>query len=108
MLFRSEIERIDEKVRKKVNRLKLWALDIEIMINDANSPVTESALKQLCEAVRYSDPMSSDELIDLEIEIDSKIRELKESLMDDLKVHDLCNELKKLLLERNKKCIILK
>ena len=107
-IAKNEIEKIDEKVKKKVNRISLWTLEIELMINDVISLTMVSELRQLYDTVRYSDPMSSDELIELEVEIDNKIRELKVSLEDELKVLELCKTLNRLFLERNKKCFILK
>ena len=59
---------------------------------------------QLAEKIRYSDPMSDEQLADIEDRITVKIAELKSSA-DKVKI---INELNSLLDERNRKCKLLK
>lgn len=58
----------------------------------------------MAEKVRYSDPISSDELSELEKRISDKVKELY-GADDKLAIVD---EIELLLLERNKKCKIYK
>ena len=59
---------------------------------------------QLAEKIRYSDPMSDEQLADIEDRITEKIAELKSST-DKTKI---INELNSLLDERNRKIKIMK
>lgn len=61
-------------------------------------------LTQLAEKIRYSDPMSDEQVSDIEDRIAAKIAEMKSST-DKVKI---INELNSLLDERNKKCKLLK
>ena len=59
---------------------------------------------KLAEKVRYSDPISSDELSELEKRISDKVKELNNA--DDKSA--IVDEIELSLLERNKKCLIIK
>ena len=61
-------------------------------------------LLQLAEKIRFSDPMSADELQDVESKIISKLEELKNCA----EKAAIIQELNLLLIERNKKCKFLK
>jgi hypothetical protein len=101
---REEIKRIEEKVEKKVFYIKSLQVDIEMLASTETDADTKSALIKLAEKIRFSDPMSSEALAELEEEINAKAKELKVS--DDktkiIKALDL------LITERNKKIKILK
>lgn len=101
---RSEIERVSEKVQEKTFYIKQLQTDVEVLIGDETDTATKSALTQLAEKIRYSDPMSNEQLVNLEEQITVKIAELKSST-DKAKV---INELNSLLDERNRKNKILK
>ncbi len=108
MIFSSvggaEIERVSVKVRKKIFYIKQLQDDIEILTNEEIDVVTKTALKQLSEKIRFSDPTSDEHLADLEKEIIMKIAKLKSSESKT----EIINELNSLLDERNRKIKILK
>ena len=64
-------------------------------------------MKDLAEAIRYSDPMRSPQLAAIENKIEAKVSVLSETVDAD-SVKFLCAELQQLLAERNRKCKILK
>lgn len=101
---RSEIERIEAKVQKKVFYIKSLQVDVEMIADAEVDSDTKKALEQLAERIRFSDPMSCEELADLEDRITSKTAELKTAANKS----ELISELNFLLNERNKKCKILK
>ena len=101
---RSEIERVSAKVQEKTFYLRQLQADVEALANAETDSATKSALTQLAEKIRYSDPMSDERLVELEEQITARIAELKSSA-DKVKIID---ELTSLLDERNRKCKILK
>lgn len=101
---RNEIERVEEKVQKKVFYLKNLQADIELLADAETDAQVKDSLEKLAEAIRYSDPMSSDELSDIETKISVKAEELK-TASDKVK---MIEEILRLLAERNKKCKLLK
>lgn len=101
---RSEIERIELKVQQKVFYIKSLQVDVEMLAEIEQDADTKKALKQLAEKIRFSDPMSSEQLLALESSIASKVEALKTAANK----MELISELNSLLIERNKKCKLLK
>ena len=101
---RSEIERVSAKVQEKTFYIKQLQADVELLASTETDTVIKSALMQLAEKIRYSDPMSDEQLADIEDRIAVKIAELKSSA-DKVKI---INELNSLLDERNRKIKISK
>lgn len=101
---RSEIERVSAKVQEKASFIKHLRTEIELLADAETDIATKSALMQLAEKTRYSDPMSVEQLADIEGRITEKIAELKVST-DKAKI---INKLNSLLDERNRKIKILK
>ena len=101
---RNEIERVEAKVQKKVFYIRELQTDIELLAGAETDTDTKTALTQLAEKIRFSDPMSNEQLTDLENKISAKVLELKTAAN---KV-EIITEIISLLNERNKKCRILK
>lgn len=101
---RGEIERVSAKVREKTFYIKQLQADVELLASAETDTTTKSALMQLAEKIRYSDPMSDGQLADIENRITEKIAELKASA-DKAKI---INEINSLLDERNRKIKIFK
>lgn len=101
---REEINRVEEKVEKKVFYIKSMQVDVEMLaIAETNTDI-KAALTKLAEKIRFSDPMSDETLVDLETEITAKVKELKtaENKLEIITIID------SLITERNKKAKILK
>lgn len=101
---RGEIERVSAKVREKTFYIKQLQADVELLASAETDTTTKSALMQLAEKIRYSDPMSDGQLADIEDRITEKIAELKASADKAKNI----NELNSLLDERNRKIKIMK
>lgn len=97
---RGEIERVEEKVQKKVFFIKELQADVELLADAETDSSTKAALRQLAEKIRFSDPMSSEQLVDLESKISEKAAELKTAVSR----MEIVTEINLLLDERNKKC----
>lgn len=101
---RSEIERVSAKVQEKAFYIKQLQADVELLSGAETDAATKSALTQLVEKIRYSDPMSNEQIADIEDRITARIAALK-SATDKAKI---IAELNLLLDERNRKTKILK
>ena len=101
---RDEIERVEAKVQKKVFYIRELQADIELLADNETNADVKTALTQLAEKIRFSDPMSNEQLADLEDKISTKIEELKTTSSQ----LEIITDLNSLLDERNKKCKILK
>jgi hypothetical protein len=100
----NEISRVEEKIKVKRAFIQFLQTDIEMLVESETDAETKAALSKLAEKVRFSDPMSHEMLGELESRISAKVDALKGSL--DKK--PLIGEIDLLLIERNKKCKILK
>ena len=101
---REEINRVEEKVEKKVFYIKSLQVDIEMLASAETDADIKSALTKLAEKIRFSDPMSNDALVDLEAEISAKVKELKTAENKSA----IISVLDSLITERNKKAKLLK
>ena len=99
-----EIERVEAKVQKKVFYIRELQADIELLADSETNADVKTALTQLAEKIRFSDPMSNEQLADLENKISIKAAELKTTTSK----LEIATVLHSLLDERNKKCKILK
>lgn len=105
-----EVERIDQKIKVQTFFIKSLTVDAETLMPRAQSEEAKAACKQVYEAVRYSDPMSSDALAACESQITVAFAKLSDAVVanDDAAVKALANEVLILLNDRNKKCKLLK
>lgn len=101
---RTEIEKVEQKVQGKVFYIKNLQVDIEILASAEKDAKTKKALEQLAEKIRFSDPISNEQLASLEERIAIAVESLKSS---DDKL-EIINQLNKLIDERNKKVETLK
>lgn len=99
-----EINRVEEKVKQKVFYIKELQVDVEMLAEKETDTETKKALEALAEKIRFSDPMSSEQLSELENKIKGKVDELKTS-GDKIA---LSKDVELLLEERNRKCKLLK
>jgi hypothetical protein len=107
---KEEIERIDEKIKEKVFYIKSLQVEVECLVDKASDESVKKILKDLCETIKYSDPMSSPQLATIENKIEAKVTVLTETVekADGDAIKSIRNELPQLFAERNRKCKILK
>lgn len=96
---RDIINNVEEKVQSKVSYIRELQTDIEMAAERESDSAIKQKILKLAEKVRYSDPISSDELSELEKRISDKVKELNNA--DDKSA--IVDEIELLLLERNKK-----
>ncbi|MBQ8202979.1 MAG: hypothetical protein IJZ75_01695 [Clostridia bacterium] len=101
---REEINRVEEKVEKKVFYIKSLQVDIEMLVSTETDADIKAELTKLAEKIRFSDPMSNEALADLEAEIADKIKELKTAENKSA----IITVLDSLITEQNKKAKLLK
>lgn len=101
---RGEVERVEAEVQRKVFYVRALQTDVELMAEQESDPAAKAALMQLAEQIRFSDPMSHEQLVELEERIAASVSELKTAESK----AEVVGEIGQLLDERNKKCRILK
>ena len=69
---------IDDKIKKQTSFIRSITLDAEMLMTSATTPEIKVEIKKVYEAFRFSDPMSSDALNDVEDRIQNQFNLLQE------------------------------
>lgn len=101
------VTQIDEKVKAKTAFVRTATIELDGILARAMGD-TQSEVKKVYEAIRYSDPMSTPELDSIESEISQNIKLLKEAVKSQSDTTNIITELLLLIKERNNKCKIMK
>jgi hypothetical protein len=104
---RTEIERVGDKVATKVFFIKLLQIEVEGLASTQTDTEVKTALKNLAEKIRYSDPVSSPQLAELEGEITSAVGAIG-SATDKQATLSTVEKAAKLIDTRNRQCKLLK
>lgn len=99
----------DDKIKVQTAFIKTLIVDAESLMSRAKSEAAKSVTKKVYEAVRYSDPMSNDGLSGIESEIAIKFNQFAGAVTansDD--IDTIADELIILIIDRNKRCKLLK
>ena len=109
-LGKDEVERIDQKIKEKVFYIKSLQMDIENLVDQVKDASTKKELRDVAQAIRYSDPMSGPQLAGIENKMDAKVGILFEAVeqSDFVQVKSICGELQRLIAQRNRLCKTLK
>ncbi|MDR1674880.1 MAG: hypothetical protein LBR86_00175 [Tannerella sp.] len=106
----TEIERIDRTVKEKVFRIKSLQAEVDSMREKITDADLKKTLQKLSDAIRYSDPVSSPQLAELESNIEHSAALLAQELETENTpaVQNICDRMMQLLNERNRKCKLFK
>ena len=104
------VSAIDEKIAKNTAFIKSLTLDAQSLMNRANAPMLKEKCKRVYEALRYSDPVSSEQLSYVENQIKNEFDLLTDAVLsDDLdKTEIAVKEILTLISKRNNKAKLLK
>lgn len=104
------IEDIQTHVEKKTFAIGSLKVDAEMVSQKAKDTEIKNAYAKLADKIRFSDPMSSDELVEIEERIKEYIKIGDQCVNEGNKAGALnsCEQAMLLLNERNQKCMIYK
>lgn len=104
------VSRIDDKIKVQTFFIKSLTVDADTLMARAKSTEVKTELKKVYEAVRYSDPMSSEALANVESQITLKFNALSKAVESDNveEIKTIVEEFIILINDRNKKCRLLK
>lgn len=106
----SVISDVEQKVKVQTSFIKLLATDADSLRSRAKTDEAKELTRKVYEAIRYSDPMSVPELMEIEAQIQSEFDAFSEAIKtgDDALAASSAEELVNLNGDRNKKCKVLK
>ena len=104
------VDSIDEKIKVKTSFIKDLTLDAEFLMKSTKSPEIKEYVKNVYEALRYSDPMSSEKLANEEQRIQQQFELLSDTVLsnDADRARVVSEYLLNLIEYRNKKCRLTK
>lgn len=104
------INTVEQKVSEKTTYIRTLTVDAESLVSDAKLDETKKLAKNVYEAIRFSDPMSTPQLNEIETRIGNEFAAFSEAVKND--DFDLATtsseELISLVNERNNKCVKIK
>lgn len=94
----------DARTKAKESFIRTLTVDAENLLSCAKTEEAKAACKKVYEALRYSDPMRSDALADIETDIERKFAELSAQLSAGNDISAVADELLGLIANRNRRC----
>ena len=107
---REEVERQERKLVKNVSRMKKFRALADTLAREGQILEAREPLRELAEAFRYSDPVSSEALREIEDTLADDLANLQDAvaLLEKEKDLELCQKTKRDLEERNQICKLYK
>lgn len=104
------VEETEKKVKTNTYFIRSLTSDAEALMSSNLSSEMKAEAKIIYEALRYSDPMSDEKLLDAEVEIEHYYKQFEEAVTsNDIETAKSIGDKLKLSIEkRNKKCKLLK
>lgn len=101
---------IDDKVKEQTVFIKSLTADSQSLIAYAKNDKTKAMCEKIYEAIRYSDPMSSDALSSIETEITLRFNDFSKMVKEenDEGLEKICEDIIVLINDRNQKCKLFK
>lgn len=97
-----------EKVKAQTQFIKLLTVDAETLLGKAKTPDAKIATKKVYEALRYSDPMSSDALTAIEAELTEKFKAFEAAATSGTDPEPAAEDFLTTLEKRNRLCKAMK
>ena len=103
---RDEIERQDVKIKKDVSAMRSLQSRVNMLVGNCEDDSVKEAVKKLAEDFRFSDPVSSDAIADIEGQMASLMDEVEKAVIDgdNEGAKALIKKLMGTLQERNRLC----
>ena len=104
------VDNIDQKVKTQTFIIKSLMMDAYAMQNTAKLPEIRDSAKKVYDALRFSEPMSNDALVDIESHIKEKFDVFMKAIKDEnvKATESNAEELLVLICDRNNRCKLMK
>lgn len=105
-IMRDEIVALDQKLEKDVSFMRNLQSKVNVLTSQCVEGELCAAMEKFAENLRYSDPVSSEVIKDIEQELSACVDELQKAVIDNDTVGaiSLCRRAEVTLMERNRLC----
>ena len=106
--MKEEVERQDTVHKARVDTMRALQSKSVFIASQCDDSETKKALNKLAESFRFSDPVSSDALNDIEASLNALIDELQSAVLekDNAAAQTLCAKVEATLAARNRMCTL--
>ena len=102
---RDEIEKQDKEIVKDVTFMRNIQSKMNTLVSQCKDEEVKKVVANLAEEIKYSDPVSSESIRDIERELNYSIEDLQRAIVDnDENAVELCQKATDILIERNRLC----
>lgn len=104
--MKEEVERQDTVHKARVDTMRALQSKSVFIASQCDDSETKKALNKLAESFRFSDPVSSDALNDIEASLNALVDELQSAVLekDNAAAQTLCAKVEATLADRNRMC----
>ena len=104
--MKEEVERQDTAHKARVDTMRALQSKSVFIASQCDDAETKKALNKLAESFRFSDPVSSDALNDIEASLNALVDELQSAVLekDNAAAKTLCAKVEAMLADRNRMC----
>ncbi|WP_310602589.1 hypothetical protein, partial [Anaerosporobacter sp.] len=104
--MRDEIERQDDKLKKDVSNMRALQSMSATLVGQCSDAEIKKIVERVADEFRFSDPVSSDQTRDIEMELQNQMNEIQQAIIngDFASVKSLCGEILISLAKRNSIC----
>jgi len=110
IMARDTVQAIGEDIKQKVVQHKSLNVDVDTLLAGCSNPELKAKLRKLSETIKYSDPMTTAAIADVDQRIAYKLSELRVYCENNAvgEATQACSALELLFVERNKKLMLSK
>ncbi len=105
-MTRDEIERQDIQIKRDVSKMRELQSLGNALVRQCDDAAAKAQLQKLSDALRFSDPVSSNATVESETELKQLMEELQNAMLDGdtSGISRLCKQAQNVLAERNRIC----
>lgn len=110
LMTKTAVEEVGKAVKQKTSRMKGFRVESAMLVDYCTDAAAKEDFRKFAEAIQYSDPMSCEELNEVEDSLEQIIAEMKYHLTagETEIAQEKCKIANNILKERNKKCLMFK
>lgn len=103
LMSRNVVQDVNDNLKENVQAIKTLNVDVDMFIPQVNDPELKKALKKASETIKYSDPMSTEAVADIEDQIMQAVNELRICIENNKnrEAVQVCKDIEVLFLQRN-------
>lgn len=103
LMSREVVQDTNDTLKEKVAAIKTLNVDVDVLIPQVSDPALKKALRKVSETVKYSDPISTEAVADIEAQIMQSMNALRVCIENDNNEEAIatCKDVEVLFLQRN-------